>query len=193
MNRICVFCGSNPGVRPEYADAARAMGAALVQRDIGLVYGGGRVGLMGIIADQVVAEGGEVIGVIPADLDRKEIAHGGLTQLHVVGSMHERKAMMAKLSDGFIALPGGYGTFEEFCEVLTWAQLGFQQKPCALYNVAGFYDPLLALFDHAVTEGFVRPQHRALVMQGSSPAELLDKLAEYQPPTVGKWLDLEKT
>lgn len=169
------------------------MGSALVQRGIGLVYGGGRVGLMGIIADQVMAEGGNVIGVIPADLDRKEIAHQGLTELHVVASMHERKALMAKLSDGFIALPGGFGTFEEFCEVLTWAQLGFQHKPCAVLNVAGFYDPLLALFDHAVAEGFVRPQHRGLVLESTDPFEVLDKLAAYDPPEIEKWLDLEKT
>lgn len=193
MKRICVFCGSNSGTRPEYAVAARAMGSALVQRGIGLVFGGGRVGLMGIIADQVMSEGGNVIGVIPADLDRKEIAHAGLTELHVVSSMHERKALMAKLSDGFIALPGGFGTFEEFCEVLTWAQLGFQNKPCALYNVAGFYNPLLALFDHAVAEGFVRPQHRGLVLTGTDPDDLLDQLAGYEAPAVGKWLDLEKT
>jgi uncharacterized protein (TIGR00730 family) len=193
MKRICVFCGSNAGTRPEYPDAAREMGSLLVQRGIGLVYGGGRVGLMGIIADQVIADGGEVIGVIPADLDKKEIAHQGLTELHVVSSMHERKAKMAKLSDGFIALPGGFGTYEEFCEVLTWSQLGFQKKPCALYNVAGFYDPLLALFDHAVAEGFVRPQHRQLVLQGTSAADVIDRLAEYTPPTEGKWLDLDRT
>ncbi|MEO6393788.1 MAG: TIGR00730 family Rossman fold protein [Pyrinomonadaceae bacterium] len=193
MKRICVFCGSNAGVRPDYAAAAREMGSALVQRNIGLVFGGGRVGLMGIIADQVIADGGEAIGVIPADLDKKEIAHSGLTELHVVRSMHERKALMAKLSDGFIALPGGFGTYEEFCEVLTWSQLGFQQKPCALYNVAGFYDPLLALFDHAVAEGFVRPEHRELVLVGNSPGDLIEQLANYTPPTKIKWMDLEKS
>jgi uncharacterized protein (TIGR00730 family) len=193
MKRICVFCGSNSGTRPEYANAARAMGSALVQRGLGLVYGGGRVGLMGIIADQVMSEGGNVIGIIPADLDRKEIAHQGLTELRVVSSMHERKALMAKLSDGFIALPGGFGTFEEFCEVLTWAQLGFQNKPCAVLNVAGFYDPLLALLDHAVAEGFVRPQHRGLVLEGTNPFELLDLLGAYEPPVVDKWLDLERS
>jgi uncharacterized protein (TIGR00730 family) len=193
MRNICVFCGSNSGVRPEYAIAARALGTALVERGLGLVYGGGRVGLMGVIADQVLASGGEVIGVIPADLDRKEVAHRGVTTLQVVGSMHERKAKMAKLADGFIALPGGFGTFEEFCEVLTWAQLGFQHKPCAVLNVNGYYDALLALFDQAVAEGFVRPEHRRLVLAGTDPNELLDQLESYHPPTIDKWIDLELT
>lgn len=193
MKRICVFCGSNAGVRPEYAEAAREMGKALASRLIGLVYGGGRVGLMGILADQVLEAGGEVIGVIPAALDEREIAHRELTELRVVNSMHERKAMMAELSDGFIALPGGYGTFEEFCEVLTWAQLGFQHKPCAVLNVKGFYDPLMTLFDDAVREGFLRPQHRKLVLEGTNPGELLDRLATYTPPTLDKWIDLDKT
>lgn len=181
MKRICVFCGSSPGARPEYADAARAMGRALVEGGMGLVYGGGHVGLMGIVADAVMRAGGEVIGVIPEALMRREVGHDGITDLRVVGSMHERKALMADLSDGFVAMPGGYGTFEEFCEVITWSQLGIHPKPCGLLNVAGYYGPLLALFDHAVQEGFVRTQHRALVLEDTSPAGLLEQMRHFVP------------
>jgi uncharacterized protein (TIGR00730 family) len=188
LKTLCVFCGSSAGARPVYADAAREMGEALVARDITLVFGGGRVGLMGEIARTVLAGGGRVVGVIPRALMRKEIAYEDLTELHVVESMHERKAMMAERSDGFIAMPGGYGTFEEFCEVLTWSQLGFHHKPVALLNVAGYYDGLLALFDHAVAEAFVRPLHRTLVIAERDPFALLDRLAAYQPPTVEKWI-----
>ncbi len=188
LNTLCVFCGSSAGARPVYADAAREMGEALVARGITLVFGGGRVGLMGEIARTVLAGGGRVVGVIPKALMRKEIAYEDLTELHVVESMHERKAMMAERSDGFIAMPGGYGTFEEFCEVLTWSQLGFHHKPVALLNVAGYYDGLLALFDHAVAEVFVRPLHRSLVIAENDPITLLDRLAAYQPPTVEKWI-----
>src|SRR3954447_25522665 len=187
MKRICVFCGSNSGVRPVYAEAAKRMGAVMVQRGIGLVYGGGRVGLMGTIADTVMAEGGEVIGVIPEALAAKEVAHQGLTELHIVGSMHERKALMAELSDGFIAMPGGVGTFEEFCEVLTWAQLGIHLKPCGLLNVENYYEPLLALFNHAVAEGFIRPEHRSLVLESDKPEQLIELLESYQPPQLDKW------
>ena len=188
MKTLCVFCGSSAGSRPVYADAARRMGEALVARDITLVFGGGRVGLMGEIARTVLAGGGRVVGVIPRALLRKEIAYEDLTELHVVDSMHERKALMAERSDGFVAMPGGFGTFEEFCEVLTWSQLGFHHKPVALLNVAGYFDGLLALFDHAVTEGFVRSQHRSLVVAESDPMKLLDRLAAYQPPAVEQWI-----
>ena len=193
MRRVCIFCGSNNGARTVYVDAARAMGAALARRRIGLVYGGGRVGLMGVVADAVIAEGGDVIGVIPEALVAKEVAHEGLPDLRVVGSMHERKALMAELADAFVALPGGYGTLEEFCEVVTWAQLGLHRKPCGLLNVGGFYDRLLALFDHAVAEHFVRPAHRSLVLEERDPEHLLDLLASYRPPALEKWLDRDET
>ncbi|HSU17741.1 TIGR00730 family Rossman fold protein [Longimicrobium sp.] len=188
MRRICVFCGSNPGRRPEYAGAAREMGRVLVERGLGLVYGGGNVGLMGIVADTVLAGGGEAIGVIPEALMAREVGHAGLTELHVVRTMHERKAMMADLSDAFVALPGGFGTFEEFCEVLTWSQLGFHPKPCGLLNVAGYYDPLLALFDRGVEEGFIPAKHRGLVIEETDPARLLDACARFQPPSASKWI-----
>lgn len=188
MKRICVFCGSSPGARPEYADAARAMGRALAEGGMGLVYGGGRVGLMGIVADAVMEAGGEVIGVIPDALMRREVGHAGVTDLRVVGSMHERKALMADLSDGFVAMPGGYGTFEEFCEVITWSQLGIHPKPCGLLNVAGYYAPLLAMFDHAVAEGFVRAQHRGLVLEDTTPGGLLAKMRGFAPPGTEKWI-----
>jgi uncharacterized protein (TIGR00730 family) len=187
MQRICVFCGSNIGARSIYQQAAETLGQVLVQRQIELVYGGGRVGLMGIIADAVLAAGGKAIGVIPQALADKEVAHAGLTQLHLVSSMHERKALMADLADGFIAMPGGYGTFEEFCEVLTWTQLGIHQKPCGLLNVAGFYDPLLMMLDHATAEQFIRPMHRSLVLAAVDPNELLDNLAAFQPTSSDKW------
>lgn len=188
MQRICVFCGSSAGERPAYAEAARQTAQALVERKLGLVYGGGRVGLMGIVADRVLELGGEVIGIMPRALVEKEIEHRGLTELHVVDSMHERKAMMADLADGFIALPGGFGTFEEFCEVLTWAQLGYHAKPCGLLNVADYYAPLLSLFDHAVAEGFVRTGHRSIVLVDETPDRLLAQFAAYEPPTIPKWV-----
>ncbi|WAL61913.1 LOG family protein [Thermocoleostomius sinensis] len=187
MQRICVFCGSNVGARSIYQQSAQTLAQVLVQRQIELVYGGGRVGLMGIIADAVLAAGGKAIGVIPKALADKEVAHAGLSQLHLVSSMHERKALMADLADGFIAMPGGYGTFEEFCEVLTWTQLGIHQKPCGLLNVAGFYDLLLSMLDHATAEQFIRPMHRSLVLDAADPSELLDELAAFQPLTLDKW------
>ncbi len=193
MKRICVFCGSNFGLRPAYVTAAKVMGQALVKRGLGLVYGGGNVGLMGVIADEVKSLGGEVIGVIPQALAEKELAHTDLSDLHVVKSMHERKALMADLSDGFIAMPGGYGTFEEFCEVLTWAQLGFHRKPCGLLNVEGYYSPMLILFDHAVIEGFVREQHRPLVLTDDDPGCLLDMFENYKPQHLEKWIDRSET
>lgn len=189
MNRICVFCGSNGGARPLYRTIAQQMGACLAKRQLALVYGGGNVGLMGTIADAVLLAGGEVIGVIPEALMEKELAHTGLTELHVVKSMHERKALMVELADGFVALPGGFGTFEEFCEVLTWAQLGFHQKPCGLLNVDGYYDALIALFNHAEQERFVPAEHRSLVLESSDPTDLLDQMARYQPAIVEKWIE----
>lgn len=192
MKNICVFCGSSVGVRPEYADAARQLGALLAQRGLGLVYGGGRVGLMGVIADAVLTNGGHVSGIIPEFLFKKEIEHKDVHDLRVVGSMHERKALMADLADGFIALPGGWGTLDEFCEILTWAQLGLHTKPCGLLNVSGYYDSFLQFFDTATTEGFVQAQYRALVLADTDPARLLDRMAAYQPPQTVKWMKDEQ-
>jgi len=193
VNRVCVFCGSNRGERPEYAGAARDLGALLAERGIGLVYGGGRVGLMGVLADAALRAGGQVIGVMPESLMAWEVGHAGVTELQVVGSMHERKARMADLADAFIALPGGFGTFEEFCEVLTWSQLGLHRKACGLLNVAGYYDPLVGLFDRAVDEGFVRREHRALVIEDQDPAALLQALARWTPPALEKWIGRDET
>ena len=192
MKNICVFCGSSKGANSAYSEAARQMGLALVRRRIGLVYGGGNIGLMGVIADTVLESGGEVIGVIPCALEEKEVAHAGLTKLHVVGSMHERKALMAELSDGFISLPGGFGTFEEFCEVITWSQLGIHAKPCGLLNVEGYYDALINLFDTGVEERFIRPEHRRIVLVDTNPERLLDQMRDFRAPQVGKWLDLDR-
>ncbi|HKE44209.1 MAG TPA: TIGR00730 family Rossman fold protein [Steroidobacteraceae bacterium] len=189
MKRICVFAGSSRGAREDYARAAEALARELVTRGYGVVYGGGKVGMMGVLADATLAAGGEVIGVIPRALLEKEVGHGGLTELRVVASMHERKAMMADLSEGFIALPGGLGTLEEFFEVLTWAQLGLHPKPCGLLNVSGYYDRLLQFLDFTVEERFVKSQHRGLVITSTSPAELLERLANYRPPQVEKWID----
>jgi uncharacterized protein (TIGR00730 family) len=186
MKRICVFCGSSPGARPEYAQAARQLGQALAGRDMGLVYGGGRVGVMGEIAAAAIQAGGEVIGVIPQGLVDKEIAFTELSDLRVVPSMHERKALMAELSDAFIALPGGLGTFEEFFEVLTWAQLSLHCKPCGLLNVAGYFAALMRFLDHAVGEQFVQPEHRSMLLVDESPEALLDRFQAYQPPQVDK-------
>ena len=192
--RICVFCGSSFGARPMYKVAAKELGELMAQRGIGLVFGGGCIGLMGTIADAVLAKGGEAIGVIPDGLMRREIGHRGVTKLHVVETMHQRKAMMADLADAFIALPGGYGTLEEFAEIVTWSQLGIQTKPCALLNIDGYWDGLLAFLDHAVTEDFVREENRALIVVGSTPRELLDKVLQWAPPGhVEKWLDKSRT
>ena len=176
LRRLCIFCGSSFGARPIFRDSAEAAGRLLAEREIELVYVGGNVGLMGAVADACLAAGGRVIGVIPQALADKEVAHAGLTVLHLVDSMHERKAKMAELSDAFLAMPGGYGTWDEFCEVLTWAQLGIHDKPCALWNVAGYYDPLLAMADRAVMEGFLRPENRALLISDTDPLRLLDRL-----------------
>lgn len=178
MKRICVFCGSSSGGRPEYRTAAEELGAELVRRNIGLVYGGGNVGLMGIIADAVLKAGGEAQGVIPKNLMAREVGHKGLTKLHVVHTMHERKALMADLSDAFVAKPGGFGTLEEFCEVVTWTQLGLHAKPCGILNVLGYYSPLLAMFDHAVRERFLKPENRGLVLARDSVPGLLQALEE---------------
>ena len=194
MKRICVFCGSLEGARPAYAAAARNLGEELVARGLGLVYGGGSVGLMGVLADAVLAAGGEVIGVIPGPLASRELAHAGLTEMHVVGSMHERKAMMAALCDGFLALPGGLGTFEETLEILTWAQLGIHRKPVGVLNVEGYWDGLQRLLAHAVGEGFVRPEYAALLLFGTTAAEILDGVAAWRPPPVARvWLDPSQT
>jgi hypothetical protein len=182
LTRICVFCGSSVGSRPDYARAAELLAREMARRGIGLVFGGGNVGLMGVVADAMVAAGGHAIGVIPHALVARELAHRAIPDLRVVNSMHERKAMMAGLADAFIALPGGFGTFEEFCEVVTWTQLGIHRKPCGLLNVAGYYDPLIALFDRGVAEGFVKPENRPIVVSHADPAGLLDALA--QPPVL---------
>jgi len=181
FRRLCVFCGSNSGINPAYRDAAVAMGRLLAERGIELVYGGGNIGLMGVLADAFLQARGRVIGVIPESLLAKEVGHRSLTDLRVVKSMHERKALMADLSDGFIAMPGGFGTFEEFCEVVTWSQLGIHAKPCGLLNVGGYYDQLLALFDHAVTEGFLREENRRLVLEDRDPKRLLEKMSGFAP------------
>ena len=190
---LCVFCGSNPGADPAYAESARRMGRLLAERGVKLVYGGGRVGLMGALADAALEAGGAVVGVIPDALRRREMAHEGLTQLRVVRTMHERKQLMADLSDGFVALPGGFGTFEEFCEVLTWSQLGLHGKPCGLLNVKRYYAGLLALFDHAVAEQLLQPRNRAMVIAESEPEALLDAMQRYRAPPVERWLTPETT
>jgi len=190
---ICVFCGSNAGANLAFAQAARATGELLERRKIRLVYGGGNVGLMGLLADAALARSGEVIGVIPHAMVEKELAHANLTKLHVVHSMHERKALMAELADAFIALPGGFGTLDEFCEVLTWAQLGLHRKPCGLLNVEGFYDAFLAQIDGAVRARFIRPEHRALVLTEREPEALLARLEQFEPPAIHKWIDRDES
>jgi uncharacterized protein (TIGR00730 family) len=193
MKRICVYCGSSVGNQSVYREAALAMGAVLARRKIGLVYGGGNVGLMGIIADAVLAGGGEVIGVIPRSLADREIAHSGVTDLRVVDSMHARKALMADLSDAFIAMPGGVGTFEEFFEAVTWTQLGVHRKPCGLLNAGEFYTPLALFIDQAVTEGFIKPVHRASIIVDDDPERLVNALSEVKLPDVPKWIRKEET
>jgi len=188
MKNICVYCGSSPGRLDAYADGARALAQALVARDLGLVYGGASIGLMGLVADTVLQLGGRAVGVIPHALARKEVAHKNLTELHITQSMHERKTLMAELSDGFIAMPGGIGTFEEIFEVWTWAQLGIHAKPCGLLNVAGYYDGLTTFLDHAAAEQFLKPQHRSVLIVEQEPEALLDRFAGYQSPSVRKWL-----
>ena len=191
--RVCVFAGSCAGANPDYRHTAHELGRALGKRRIGVVYGGACVGLMGVVADAALAAGGEVIGVIPSALVDKEIAHRGLTELRVVSSMHERKAMMADLSNAFVALPGGWGTLEEFFEVLTWGQLGLHRKPCGLLNVRGYFDRLLSFLDHTVEQGFVKREYRSMIAVADSPGALLDMLASYRPPQVEKWIDRAST
>jgi uncharacterized protein (TIGR00730 family) len=193
MKRICVFCGSAVGNQPVYREVAVAMGSLLARRGIGLVYGGGHVGLMGVVADACLAAGGEVIGVIPQALADREIAHARLTELHVVDSMHTRKALMADLSDAFIAMPGGVGTFEEFFEAVTWTQLGLHKKPCGLLNAGAFYTPLAAFIDQAVSEGFIKPVHRAFIVVDDNPERLLDTLGTVKLPDVPKWIRKDET
>lgn len=189
LRKICVFCGSNFGAHPAYRDAAAVFGEVLARQGIGLVYGGARVGLMGTLADSALAAGGEVTGVMPQSLVDREIAHLGLTKLHIVHSMHQRKQMMADLSDAFVALPGGFGTLEELCEVLTWNQLGIHKKPCGLLNVCGYFNGLLALFDHGVAEGFIPSIHRKAIVAGDRAQQLLDRLADYEVTPTEKWMD----
>jgi uncharacterized protein (TIGR00730 family) len=190
LQRICVFTGSNPGNRPEYAQAAKALGKELAKRGLGLVYGGASVGLMGLLADSVLENGGEVFGVLPRGLFRREVAHAGLTQLYETESMHERKAKMADLADGFIALPGGYGTLDELFEIITWSQIGLHTKPVGILEVAGYFQPLLAFIQHASREGFIAPQHVDILLCEENPAALLDRLASYRQVSVSKWSEL---
>ena len=192
--RICVFCGASPGARPEYAEATAELARLLAADGIGVVYGGGGVGLMGALADAVLAEGGEVIGVIPRALVDREIAHRDVTDMRVVGSMHERKALMAELADAFIALPGGLGTLEELFEVYTWAQLGLHRSPARLLNVAGYYDGIAGFLAHAVEERFLREEHREMLMVETEPARLIERLREFEPDAaLPKWIDREET
>jgi uncharacterized protein (TIGR00730 family) len=194
MRRLCVFCGSSPGARSAYGEAAEELGRVLVAEGIGLVYGGGKVGLMGRLADAVLAEGGEAIGVLPEALMAREIGHPGLDDLRVVGSMHERKALMADLADGFVALPGGLGTVEELFEVYTWAQLGLHRKPCALLDVDGYYEGIASFLAHAVEERFLREDHRAMLMVETQPRALIERLRRFEPEAaVPKWIDREET
>ena len=189
MRRICVYCGSNKGRSEQYASVARELAQVLVNHDLELVYGGASVGIMGVIADRVLELGGAVHGVIPKLLSKKELAHQNLTELHVVASMHERKSMMAALADGFIAMPGGFGTLEEIIEIVTWGQLRFHDKPCGVLNVDGYYDSLLDFLDHAMTEGFLRPENRAMLLSDDSAAGLVQQFERYTAPSVQKWTD----
>jgi uncharacterized protein (TIGR00730 family) len=191
LRRVCVFCGSSSGADPAFASAAGRLGALLASRGIGLVYGGGSIGLMGVLADAALRAGGHVIGVIPSALALKEVAHDGLPDLRIVATMHERKALMAELADAFVALPGGLGTLDELFETLTWAQLGIHRRPCGLLDVAGYYQPLLAFLDRAVDARFLRREHRDLLLVDADPVRLLDRLGRYSPPAeTDKWIDV---
>jgi uncharacterized protein (TIGR00730 family) len=194
VRRICVFCGSSPGARPAYAEAAAELGRLLVAEGIGVVYGGGAVGLMGVLADAVLAADGEIVGVIPQALVDREIGHSGVADMRVVGSMHERKALMAELADAFVALPGGLGTLEELFEVYTWAQLGLHRKPCGLLDVEDYFAGIAAFLDHAVAERFLPEQHRSMLIVEREPRALLDRLRAYEPSAVQpKWIDRDET
>ena len=188
IRRICVYCGSSPGKNPAYSHAAQSLAKAMCERDIGLVYGGAAIGIMGAIADAVLGAGGEVIGIIPKSLAVKEVAHENLTEQHIVASMHERKAMMAELSDGFIALPGGWGTLEEIFEILTWAQLGFHEKPCGLLNIEAYYDNLIRFMENSFEQEFVNPLCRPMLIEAREPGVLLDQFTAYRAPKVRKWV-----
>ena len=188
IRKICVYCGSSPGKNPAFSLAASSLARVMCERGIGLVYGGAAVGVMGVLANAVLESGGQAIGVIPRSLAVKEVAHHSLTELHVVASMHERKAMMAELADGFIALPGGWGTLEEIFEILTWAQLGFHEKPCGLLNIEGYYDGLIGFLESAIEQQFVKEVCRPMLMQAHEPVALLDQFAEYRAPKVRKWV-----
>jgi len=190
---VCVYCGAHTGRDPAYTAAAALLGRTLAERGIRIVYGGGRVGLMGVVADAALAAGGRVTGIIPQALMKKELAHAGLTEMIVTTSMHERKAQMAERADAFVALPGGLGTFEELFEIWTWGQLGWHRKPCGVINVAGFYDGLIAFLDHAAGAGFVRPVHRGMLLVDDDPARLLDRFAQYEAPAMPKWVELAQT
>ncbi|SDI52474.1 hypothetical protein SAMN05216189_100633 [Pseudomonas delhiensis] len=193
LRSICVFCGASPGASPIYREAAESLGRHIAERGLRLVYGGGAVGLMGMVADAALAAGGEVVGIIPQSLKEAEIGHKGLSRLEVVDGMHARKARMAELSDAFIALPGGLGTLEELFEVWTWGQLGYHAKPLGVLEVNGFYDPLLAFLDHLVQERFVRAEHRQMLQRGATPAELVDALQAWKPLAAPKWVDRTPT
>jgi len=193
MKTICVYCGSNPGLLPVYRESAHRLGCEMAARGLDLVYGGSSVGVMGAVADAVLAQGGKVTGVIPRSLATREVSHSGLDELIVVGSMHERKAKMAELSDGFIALPGGWGTIEEIFEMLTWAQLGFHEKPCGLLNVASYYDPLFAFLESAIEQQFVKEEFRPMMMMDDSPGALLERFSAYRAPKVKKWIGPQET
>ena len=188
MKQVCIFCGSYQGTKPIYMTAAQAMGGGLAKRGLGLVYGGGRVGLMGAVADGTLAAGGRVIGVIPQALVDRELAHSGVAEMHVVTSMHERKALMAGIADAFIAMPGGFGTLDELFEIITWAQLGFHHKPIALLNIGGYFDPLLGFIAHMAAEGFIKAEHQQAVLVRPDVDDLLDTLLAYQPPQLEKWI-----
>jgi uncharacterized protein (TIGR00730 family) len=192
LESLCVFCGSSLGVRPEYADAARTLGRTLADAGIRLIYGGGRTGIMGALAESALAAGGEVVGIMPRGLWDREVGHTGLTSMHVVESMHERKALMSEMGGGFLALPGGLGTFEELFEVWTWAQLGIHRKPCAVLNAGGYFDGMLAFLDHAVAERFVDPQYRGMLLVGDDIDALLARMTAYRAPDVSRWLDKSK-
>ncbi len=189
MQRLCVFCGSKVGNKPIYTETTCRLGHLLVERKLGLVFGGGHVGLMGVLADAVLDRGGEVIGVIPTNLQKPELAHTGITQMHVVETMHQRKALMTDLSDGFLALPGGFGTGDELFEILTWGQLRLHTKPIGLLNVAGYFDGMLGWLEHMMAEGFLKPKHRRLLLVSSDPEELLDQITQFEPPPqhLPKW------
>ena len=193
MKSVCVFCGANPGTNPAYAAAAKDLGSRIASRGLQLVYGGGGCGMMGIVADAALAAGGQVIGVIPRGLATKELAHQGLHEQHIVANMHERKAMMSELADGFIAMPGGFGTFEELFEVITWAQLGIHRKPVALLNVDGYYDPLIAMLDKARDDAFIGPEYRKLLLDDANGESLLNRFENYESPNLPTWMTFDET